>query len=107
LTADITNQILCSLENIPSGIINEVGVITKKFRQTWQKKEKNEKHYKNDFICPWFAVTFFFSIAIYLENVPFTPPEIRLARLVRILGSIRPLGQARYFGFQRGENFSL
>src|SRR6266480_4124785 len=44
---------------------------------------------------------------IYLATTPRNPPEISVARFVRIRGSHSPPGEARYIGSQTGSNFSL
>ncbi|MEY2457672.1 MAG: hypothetical protein QOK06_2797, partial [Acidimicrobiaceae bacterium] len=43
----------------------------------------------------------------HLDTTPANPPEISDATFVRILGSTRPPGDARYLGSHFGSNFSL
>ena len=47
------------------------------------------------------------SPARYFEITPRRPPEISAARFVRMRGSTRPPGLARYIGSHCGSNFSL
>src|SRR6267143_2887836 len=45
--------------------------------------------------------------APHFDTTPASPPEIREATFVRILGSTSPPGDARYIGSHIGSNFSL
>src|SRR5438105_7986540 len=47
------------------------------------------------------------SVVNHFATTPRNPPEISVARFVRILGSAKPPGEARYIGSHSGSNFSL
>src|SRR5205823_100765 len=60
-----------------------------------EEERKHRARYKTEFQIFHFATT------------PRSPPEIKVAKFVKILGRASPPGDAMYIGSQMGSNFSL